>query len=67
MHPCALMHPGQRHLGDQVNEHLASDRLVRLLQAWCPMFPGFYLYYPGHRQTPPALAALVEALRYRPV
>ncbi len=51
---------------DLVSEHLASGRLVRLLQAWCPTFPGFYLYYPGHRQTPPALAALVEALRYRP-
>ena len=52
-------------LEEQVEQHLASGRLVRLLQAWCPLFPGFYLYYPGHRQTPPALAALVEALRYR--
>ncbi|WP_455924601.1 LysR family transcriptional regulator [Pseudomonas putida] len=51
---------------DLAAEHLASGRLVRLLQAYCPSFPGFYLYYPGHRQTPPALAALVDALRYRP-
>lgn len=46
-------------------EHLASGRLVRVLEDWCPPFPGYHLYYPSRRQTSPAFALLVEALRYR--
>jgi DNA-binding transcriptional LysR family regulator len=30
---------------------------------WCPPFPGFFLYYPGRRQLPPALRALIDFLR----
>src|SRR5439155_1547221 len=40
--------------------HLASGELVRVLDDWCPPFPGFFLYYPRQRQLPAALAALVE-------
>jgi DNA-binding transcriptional LysR family regulator len=47
---------------DQVVEHLAKGRLVRVLSKWCPPIPGYYLYYPDRRQTP-ALAALIEVLR----
>lgn len=50
---------------DSVREGLASGRLVRLLEDWCPPFPGFHLYYPSRRQQTPAFARLVEALRYR--
>jgi DNA-binding transcriptional LysR family regulator len=50
---------------DQVAEHVAAGRLVQVLAGWCPSFPGCYLFYPSRRQTPPALAALVEALRIR--
>jgi DNA-binding transcriptional LysR family regulator len=49
----------------QVVEQIASGQLIRVLEDWCPPYPGFFLYYPSRRQTPPALAALVEALRYR--
>lgn len=48
---------------DQVAEHVAEGRLIRVLAEWCPPGPGYYLYYPSRRQTPPALAALIEALR----
>lgn len=51
---------------DQVLEHLAKGRLVRVLTDWCPVFPGFHLYHPSRRQTPPALAALISALRFKP-
>lgn len=51
---------------DQVAEHLRSGRLVRCLEDWCPPSPGYHLYYPTRRQKTPALAAFVEALRYRP-
>jgi DNA-binding transcriptional LysR family regulator len=50
---------------DQVAEHIACGRMIRILDDWCPPFPGHYLYYPSRRQTPPALAALIEALRLR--
>ena len=52
-------------LEDQVEEDLAAGRLVRLLEDWCPPFPGYHLYYPSRRQQSPAFALLVEALRYR--
>jgi DNA-binding transcriptional LysR family regulator len=43
--------------------HLASGELVRVLEDWCPPFPGFFLYYPRQRQLAAALAALIETLR----
>ena len=50
---------------DQVQEHIAEGRLVRVLADWCPPFSGYHLYYPSRRQPAPAFALLVEALRYR--
>lgn len=52
-------------LEDIVTDHLASGRLVRVLADWCPTLAGFHLYYPGRRQLPPPLRALVEFLRWR--
>jgi DNA-binding transcriptional LysR family regulator len=48
---------------DQVQAHLESGELVRVLTRWCPAFSGYHLYYP-RRQPAPALALLVDALRY---
>ena len=50
---------------DRIKTHLAAGRLVRVLEDWCPSFPGYYLYYPSRRQPSAAFAVLVEALRYR--
>ena len=50
---------------DQAGPHLAAGRLVRVLEDWCPPFPGYHLYYPSRRQPTPAFALLVEALRRR--
>ena len=50
---------------DQTLKHIAEGRLVRVLEDWCPAFPGYHLYYPSRRQQSPALALLVEVLRYR--
>jgi DNA-binding transcriptional LysR family regulator len=49
----------------QVQNHLDSGELVRVLADWCPPFTGYHLYYPSRRQTAPAFALLVDALRYR--
>jgi DNA-binding transcriptional LysR family regulator len=50
---------------DQVLPHVHAGRLVRVLEEWCPPFPGYHLYYPSRRQPSPAFALLVDALRYR--
>jgi DNA-binding transcriptional LysR family regulator len=44
---------------------IKQGRLKRVLEDWCPPFPGFHLYYPSRRHGSPAFALLVEALRYR--
>jgi DNA-binding transcriptional LysR family regulator len=51
---------------DEVAVDVRAGRLRRILQKWSPTFPGYYLYHPSRRQTPPALAALIAALRYKP-
>jgi DNA-binding transcriptional LysR family regulator len=50
---------------DQVLADISAGRLVRVLADWCPPFSGYHLYYPSRRQSSPAFALLVEALRYR--
>lgn len=50
---------------DQVQTDISAGRLVRVLADWCPPFSGYHLYYPSRRQSSPAFAILVEALRYR--
>jgi DNA-binding transcriptional LysR family regulator len=42
---------------------LRSGQLVRVLEDWSPSFNGLFLYYPGHRQVPVALRALIDMLR----
>jgi len=51
---------------DEVAADIQAGRLKRILEKWCPTFPGYYLYHPSRRQMPPALAALIAALRYKP-
>lgn len=46
-----------------IAEPLADGRLVRVLDEWCPPYPGLRLYYPGHRHVPAGLRALVELAR----
>lgn len=50
---------------DQAASYVAKGRLKRVLEDWCPPFPGHHLYYPHRRQTSRAFALLVEALRHR--
>jgi len=50
---------------DAVTAHVAAGRLTRVLEKWSPPFPGYYLYHPSRRQTPPALSALIATLRQR--
>ncbi len=42
---------------------IAEGRLVQVLKDWCPVFPGYFLYYPSRRNQPAALASLISTLR----
>lgn len=48
-----------------VREHLAAGRLIRVLEAFCPPFPGLFLYYPSRALIAPKLQALLDFLRGR--
>ena len=48
---------------DMVSSYVVEGKLQRVLEDWCPPFPGFHLYYPSRRQPSPAFSLLVEALR----
>jgi DNA-binding transcriptional LysR family regulator len=50
---------------DVAQPHIAAGRLKRVLEDWCPPFPGYHLYYPSRRHSSPAFSLLVDALRYR--
>ncbi|MEK0246850.1 LysR family transcriptional regulator [Raoultella sp. BAC10a-01-01] len=39
---------------------LVDGRLIRVLQDWCPQYPGLYLYYPGRHQQPAALKSFIN-------
>ena len=50
---------------DMVRSYLADGQLKRILEDWCPPYSGYHLYYTSRRQSSPAFALMVEALRYR--
>ncbi|SSW65835.1 LysR family transcriptional regulator [Achromobacter agilis] len=51
---------------DEFAPHITEGRLVRVLEDWCPPFPGYYLYYPSRRQPSAAFSLVANALRARP-
>jgi DNA-binding transcriptional LysR family regulator len=62
----ALAGLGLAYVGEDVAQpHIVRGSLTRVLEDWCPPFPGYHLYYPSRRQSSPAFALLVDALRYR--
>jgi DNA-binding transcriptional LysR family regulator len=50
---------------DVAQPYIARGSLRRVLEDWCPPFSGYHLYFPSRRQSSPAFALLVDALRYR--
>jgi len=44
----------------QVADDIRSGRLMRVLEDWCPHYPGFFLYYPNRQLMRPALRAFVD-------
>ena len=50
---------------DIVGPYITNGKLIPVLEDWWPSFPGYHLYYANHRQIAPALALVIDALRYR--
>lgn len=50
---------------DLARPHIEKGRLTQVLESWCPRYSGYHLYYPSRRQSSPAFALLVQALRYQ--
>jgi DNA-binding transcriptional LysR family regulator len=42
---------------------IEEGRLIQAMKDWCPIFPGYFLYYPSRRNQPGTLAALISTLR----
>jgi DNA-binding transcriptional LysR family regulator len=47
----------------EVQEPLRSGKLVRVLEAYAPTVPGFFLYYPSRAQRSGPLRLFVETAR----
>jgi len=45
---------------EQAQAAITEGRLIRVLEDWCPFYPGFFLYYPSRRQLPTALRAFID-------
>jgi DNA-binding transcriptional LysR family regulator len=50
---------------DLAQPYVNTGVLKRVLEDWCEPYSGYHLYYPSRRQSSPAFALLVDALRYR--
>ena len=50
---------------DSAKPYLQQGHLKRVLEDWCPPFPGYHLYYPSRRQSLSAFSLLVDALRHK--
>jgi DNA-binding transcriptional LysR family regulator len=47
----------------RVRDLIAQKRLIHVLDAWCPPFPGLFLYYPSRANIAPKLQALVDFVK----
>ncbi len=50
---------------DLVQSHVEQGRLSPVLEDWWPLLTGYHLYYANRRHLAPALALLIETLRWR--
>jgi len=50
---------------DEIVAHeVAGGRLVRVMEDWCPTFPGLHIYYASRKETSRAMSVVVDALRF---
>lgn len=44
-------------------QDIDEGRLVTVLEDWCPVIAGLFLYYPGHRHVPAGLRLFIDMLK----
>jgi DNA-binding transcriptional LysR family regulator len=50
---------------DLAQEHIEAGRLVKVLEDWCPVFPGLHACYATRREFSRAMTVVIDAIRYR--
>ena len=61
---CAAAGAGIAFVFEKDAEPLLRDgRLTRVLEDWCPSFPGMFLYHPMRRQMSAALRSFIDLSR----
>ena len=50
---------------DLAQEHVEAGRLVKVLEDWCPVFPGLHACYATRREFSRAMTVVIDAIRYR--
>ncbi|RWY76355.1 LysR family transcriptional regulator [Rhizobium leguminosarum] len=50
---------------DLIRRYVETGTLKETIKDWCPVFPGYHLYYPSRRNHSRAFSAFVDAFRYR--
>lgn len=48
---------------DLVVPHLEKKELIRVLEPWCKVFPGFYLYYSERTHMPASVRAFIDFMK----
>lgn len=50
---------------DLAQAHVDKGRLVKVLDDWCPTFPGLHACYATRREFSRAMTVVIDAIRYR--
>jgi len=48
---------------DLAHEHVEAGRLVKVLEEWCPVFPGLHACYATRREFSRAMTVVIDAIR----
>lgn len=48
---------------EEFSPYIEQGKLVKMLEDWCPPFPGYHLYYPSRRQPSAAFSLVINALK----
>lgn len=48
---------------DCVVDDIRQGKLIQVLQDWCPVLPGYHLYYPHRKHPTPAFSLVLKALK----
>ena len=64
----ALSGAGLAYIGEySLAAHIATGRLVPVLEEWCPAYPGLSLYFSQRRHMPARLRAFIDLIREQAV